>query len=93
MAFKKGQGKPEDSGIKKGQKQRSTQMVNFLFDFFEDKLRPDGGDLIDAWDRLNEREQWDVFIKCLKHMCLQVETEDDGKVSGFGQLIRNLAKR
>lgn len=89
MAFKKGDSKPEGSGMKAGQKVRSKQMVNFLFDFFESRT----GDLEDAWDRLNEREQWEVFIKCLKHMCPQQPDDEEGKMTGFGQLIKNLARR
>lgn len=91
MAFKKGDSKPEGSGKPKGYKERSAKMRDFLFDFFEEKI--ERGDLEDAWDRLNEREQWEVYIKCLKYMCPQEEEENDGKVTGFGQLIKNLARR
>lgn len=89
--FQKNHKKIEGSGIKKGQKHRSTEMVNSLFDFFESEKV--SKDLSLAWNNLNEKEKWDVFIKCLKFMAPTISSitfEDNKLVSSAQQLIANM---
>lgn len=88
--FQKGHEKIAGSGIKKGQKQRSSEMVCALFNFFEQK-QPD---LDRAWKGLNEKEKWDVYTKCLKFMAPTISSvtfEDSGAVSSIQDLVKQMA--
>lgn len=90
--FVAGHHKIPGAGAKKGQKHRSTEMVNRLFDFYEsEEVRQS---LVRAWANLEPKEKWDVYTKCLKHMVPSVSSisfGDDKEVSSIQQLILNMA--
>lgn len=82
-------GHEKKGGIKKGQKQRSTEMVDSLFDFFEGHAE----DLGKAWYGLSDKEKWDSFIKALKFMVPAISSvsfEDNKTAKSFRDLMRNI---
>ncbi len=61
-----------------------------LFDFFEHKEE----DLDKAWKGLNEKEKWDTYCKCLKHMVPTISSvtlEESGAVSSIQDLVKKMA--
>lgn len=90
--FEKNHARVEGSGMQKGQKVRSTEMVNRLFTFFENETIQE--QLVQDWTDLEPKERWDVFTKCLKHMAPTVSSitfGDDKVVSSIHQHILNMA--
>lgn len=92
--FAAGHAKIEGSGVKKGQKRRSSEMVDRLFDFFESgKVQED---LVKSWTMLDPKEKWDTYTKCLKHMAPTIKTisfDDDNKaVSSIFELVHKMAE-